>query len=121
MNRLASLDEFIGFRERILSERAVHSKRLTLVVSAGTCGQASGANDVIRIIKRYIIEKNLRDRVTLRITGCQGFCEMEPFILVEPHRHLYPKVRIGEHGGHRRRGGGRRSDRGAAASPSRDR
>jgi NADH-quinone oxidoreductase subunit F len=94
MNRLASLDEFRGFRERILSERAVHNKRLTLVVSAGTCGQASGANDVIRIIKRYIIEKNLRDRMTLRITGCQGFCEMEPFILVEPHRHLYPRLNM---------------------------
>ena len=94
MNRLASLDEFIGFRERILSERSPHDKRPTLVVSAGTCGQASGANDIIRIIKRYILEKNLSGKVTLRITGCQGFCEMEPFILVEPHRHLYPRLKM---------------------------
>jgi len=76
MNRLASLDEFIGFRERILSERTLDTRRLTLVVSAGTCGQASGANDIIRIIKRDIIEKDLRDKLNLRITGCQGFCEM---------------------------------------------
>ena len=94
MNRLASLDEFIGFRERILSERTLDTRRLTLVVSAGTCGQASGANDIIRIIKRDIIEKDLRDKLNLRITGCQGFCEMEPFILVEPHRHLYPRLKM---------------------------
>ena len=93
MNRLASLDEFTGFRERILSERNLREKRPTLVVSAGTCGQASGANDIIRLVKRYILEKNLSDQVSLRITGCQGFCEMEPFILVEPHRHLYPKLK----------------------------
>ncbi|MBD3404310.1 NAD(P)-binding protein [candidate division GN15 bacterium] len=92
MNRLASLDEFVNFRQRIMSERSFRKKQTTLTVSAGTCGQASGANDIIRVIKRYIIERSLRDRFALRVTGCQGFCELEPFILVEPGRHLYPKL-----------------------------
>lgn len=92
MNRLSSLDEFVTFRQRIMSERSFREHQTTLTVSAGTCGQASGANDIIRVIKRYIIEQNLRDRIALRITGCQGFCELEPFILVEPGRHLYPKL-----------------------------
>ncbi|MEW5796372.1 MAG: NADH-ubiquinone oxidoreductase-F iron-sulfur binding region domain-containing protein [Candidatus Zixiibacteriota bacterium] len=94
MKRLASLEEFIGFRERILSERTFQAKMPTLVVCAGTGGQASGSNDIIRIIKRYIIEKDLRDKVALRITGCQGFCEMDPFILVEPGKHLYPQLKM---------------------------
>ncbi len=92
MNRLASLDELGSFRQRVMSERSFRENQTTLTVSAGTCGQASGANDIIRVIKRYIIERNLRDRIALRITGCQGFCELEPFILVEPGRHLYPKL-----------------------------
>ncbi|OGU54942.1 MAG: hypothetical protein A2V66_02190 [Ignavibacteria bacterium RBG_13_36_8] len=65
-----------------------------LVVSAGTCGQASGANDVIRMIKREILERGLQEQVGLRITGCHGYCEVEPFILIEPGQHLYPKLKI---------------------------
>ncbi len=64
----------------------------TLIISAGTCGQASGANDLIRIAKREILRKKLIGRVRLRITGCHGFCEMEPSVLVEPKRTFYPKA-----------------------------
>jgi NADH-quinone oxidoreductase subunit F len=53
---------------------------------------ASGAGDIMRIIKRTIIEQNLGEKLDLRVTGCQGFCEMEPFILVEPSLNLYPKI-----------------------------
>jgi len=65
-----------------------------LVVCAGTGGQASGSNDIIRIIKRQIIEKSYQERMSLRITGCQGFCEMDPFILVEPALNLYPLLKM---------------------------
>jgi NADH-quinone oxidoreductase subunit F len=94
MRKLSSVDEFVGFRQRILSEKEIQHEITTLVVCAGTGGQASGANDIIRIIKRYIIEKDLREKVALRVTGCQGFCEMDPFILVEPGRHLYPLLKM---------------------------
>ncbi len=64
------------------------------MVSGGTCGQASGANDIMRIVKRCILEQDLGDRISLRITGCHGFCQVEPFILVEPGEHLYPRLKM---------------------------
>jgi len=94
MKKLNSLEEFIEFRQRILSEKEYKHDKPTLVVSAGTCGQASGANDIMRIIKRHIIELNLKEKINLKITGCQGFCEVEPFILVEPNLNLYPKLKM---------------------------
>ena len=94
MRRISSVGEFAEFRKRIMSEKDIQYDKPTLVVCAGTGGQASGANDIIRVIKRYIIERNLREKITLRITGCQGFCEMDPFILVQPGRHLYPKLKM---------------------------
>ena len=63
-----------------------------IVIPAGTCGQTSGANDLIRIAKREILAKNLAGRVALRVTGCHGFCEMEPSVLIEPCGTFYPKV-----------------------------
>ena len=68
------------------------ANRPTLVIPAGTCGQASGANDLIRIAKREILERGLTSRISLRITGCHGFCEMEPSVLVEPRGTFYPKL-----------------------------
>jgi len=94
MKKLTTVDEFIGFRHRILEEKDFQYDKLTLVVCAGTGGQASGSNDVIRIIKRYILDHGLQDKIDLRITGCQGFCEMDPFIVVEPGKHLYPKLKM---------------------------
>jgi len=94
MKKLLSLNEFIDYRHRILSEKDVEYKKPTLIVCAGTGGQASGANDVIRIIKRYILDRGLQEEVDLKITGCQGYCEMDPFIVVEPGRHFYPKLKM---------------------------
>ncbi|NIT35574.1 MAG: FAD-dependent oxidoreductase [candidate division Zixibacteria bacterium] len=94
MRKLLSVDEFIDFRRRVHDEATGRGEELTLVVCAGTGGQASGSNDVIRVIKRYILDQGLQERVRLRITGCQGFCEMDPFIVVEPGEHLYPQVRM---------------------------
>jgi NADH-quinone oxidoreductase subunit F len=94
MKRLTSVEEFRSFRSRILAEKAMGSDKPTLVVCAGTGGQASGSNDVIRAIKKHILDNFLQLKVDLRITGCQGFCEMDPFVVVEPNRRLYPRLRM---------------------------
>ena len=94
MQKLSTVVELRDFRRRIIADTRTDGDRPTLVVCAGTGGQASGANDIIRVIKRYIVEKSLQERIGLRITGCQGFCEMDPFIVVEPGGQLYPRLRM---------------------------
>ena len=92
MNRLGTVQNLIDFRHRIMADKGAEYTRPTLVICAGTGGQASGSNDVMRVIKRYIIEHAMQEKVAIRVTGCQGFCEMDPFILVQPGHHLYPKL-----------------------------
>jgi NADH-quinone oxidoreductase subunit F len=94
MEKILSVDDFVDFRRRVLKGAEGETPELTLVVCAGTGGQASGSNDVIRVIKRYILDHGLHEKIQLRITGCQGFCEMDPFIVVEPGQHLYPKLEM---------------------------
>ena len=91
MQRLRSIDEFKLLRDRIISDK---DPRTIIVIPTGTCGQASGANDLIRMLKRTLLEKGLVGKIGLRITGCHGFCEMEPSLLIEPHGTFYPKVNI---------------------------
>ena len=94
MRKLTSVEQLSIYRRRVLGERDIEDDRPTLVICAGTGGQASGSNDVLRVIKRYIVERSLQERVSIRITGCQGFCEMDPFVLVEPGEHLYPRLKM---------------------------
>ena len=92
MQRLKSIEEYDVLRGRLKDDRDADVP--TIIVNAGTCGQASGANGLIRVAKRDLLEKNLTEKVNLRITGCHGFCEMEPSVLVEPGGTFYPKVGI---------------------------
>lgn len=90
MERLRTIKDLTALRETLAA--ASSAGLPTVVINAGTCGQASGANDLIRAAKKYILEKKLAGDVRLRITGCQGFCEMEPSVLVEPAGVFYPKL-----------------------------
>jgi len=92
MYRFNSIEELKSFRKS--QQDKVEAGIPSLIICAGTGGQASGANDIIRVIKRHIIERNLQGKIDLRITGCQGFCEMDPFIIVEPGRLLYPRLKM---------------------------
>jgi len=92
MERLESIEEFKALRGRLVADRDPSAP--TIVIPAGTCGQASGANDLIRVAKRELLARGLADTIHLRITGCHGFCEAEPSVLIEPGGTFYPKVGI---------------------------
>jgi NADH-quinone oxidoreductase subunit F len=67
-------------------------KKPVLTVSAGTCGQARGSLKVIKSLKKALKEQGLEDKVKIKVTGCHGFCEVEPNIIVQPQNIFYQKV-----------------------------
>ncbi len=92
MERLTSIEEFKAMQHRLVTDRDY--AKPAIVIPAGTCGQASGANDLIRVAKRELLNRGLTDKIRLRITGCHGFCEAEPSVLIEPAGTFYPKVDV---------------------------
>jgi len=92
MRKLKSVEEFKALRQRLAA--GAKTRVPTIVIPAGTCGQASGAGDLVRVAKREILAKRLIEKVRLRVTGCHGFCQMEPSVLIEPRRTFYPKVSL---------------------------
>ncbi|MFC2166576.1 FAD-dependent oxidoreductase [Acidobacteriota bacterium] len=63
-----------------------------LTVSAGTCGQARGSLKVIEALKKEIEAQNLEEKVIVKVSGCHGFCEAEPNIIIQPHNIFYQHV-----------------------------
>ncbi len=92
MSRLTSTTQLKELRDILLHDS--DAGKPSIVICAGTACHASGSKGVIRVAKRYLMERHLLDRISLRITGCHGFCEMGPFILAEPLDAFYTQVQL---------------------------
>ncbi|HQM32020.1 MAG TPA: FAD-dependent oxidoreductase [Candidatus Hydrogenedentes bacterium] len=92
--RLSSLDAFHRFQSSLSD--AHDTKGATIVIPAGTCGRASGADALIRAVREEVLRNGFADQVRVRVTGCHGFCEMEPSLLIEPAGTFYPKVDVAD-------------------------
>lgn len=53
-----------------------------IIISSGTCGQARGSLEVIKAFQDQIKKQKLTNKVLLKVTGCHGFCEVEPDVVI---------------------------------------
>ncbi len=90
MRKLTRPDDLAAWKKEILASRPAFEK--TIVVTSGTCGQASGSLQVLDALRREIGRRGLADRIGIRVTGCHGFCEMEPSIVIYPEGTFYKKL-----------------------------
>ena len=91
MERINHPEELTAWKSEILAER-IPSKK-TIVVSSGTCGQASGSLQIIDAVNQELEKKGLKDRVEVKVTGCHGFCQLEPNLIVYPEEIFYKNLK----------------------------
>ena len=89
LKRLSSPKELEALRESIIKSR--DPKKTCITVCGGTGCLALGAAGVISGFRGEIKERGLN--VDLRITGCPGFCERGPLVVIEPENVFYQRVR----------------------------
>ena len=94
MKAIKKIKKIEDLKHTIQSEiqKRKSEKKHVLTVSAGTCGQARGSLKVIESLKKAIQKKNLANKVKIKVTGCHGFCEVEPNIIIQPENIFYQKV-----------------------------
>jgi len=92
MPRLSSTDQLRELREMLLAD--TDEGRLRVAICAGTACRASGAGEIVQAAKGYIIRNGLQGKISLQTTGCHGFCEMGPFLLVLPQGAFYTQVKL---------------------------
>ncbi len=91
MKRLKSPEELEKLRESIIKKK--DPKKPCIIISSGTCGKARGSEQVIQACKDEIKQQGLKNKVDIKVTGCHGFCEVEPIIVIHPQRILYQSVK----------------------------
>jgi NADH-quinone oxidoreductase subunit F len=91
MARLNSPEDLERIRREIVSRR--DPRKPCISVCAGTGCLACGATDVVDAFRREIEREGLRDTVELRSTGCHGFCEKGPIVVIDPEETCYLQVK----------------------------
>jgi len=90
MSRIDSPAELEQFRQGILSKRDPNKPCVTLC--SGSACLASGSGEVVASLEEEIAKQGLIDEVDIRKTGCHGFCERGPIIVIHPEEICYFQV-----------------------------
>ncbi len=91
MTKLTSISALEALREDILSRR--DPKKTKLSVCSGTGCRAYDSEKVIDSLKAKLLDQGLNDKIDLVTTGCHGFCELGPVMVVYPEGISYFKIK----------------------------
>jgi len=92
MKKLKTVDDLEKIKNEITSRK--NPKKSCIVISSATCGHAYGSRELVEFIKKEIKKQKLTDKVDLKVTGCLGFCSVEPIVIIEPQGIFYPRPNI---------------------------
>jgi NADH-quinone oxidoreductase subunit F len=87
MTKIKTIKGLEALRKRLLKDRK--KIQSTLVMCGGTGCQASRCQNVIDAVKDELDKQGLAKSVSIRTTGCHGFCEQGPLMVIEPENTFY--------------------------------
>ncbi len=91
MNRLMTVADLEQWRKSLLAERDPN-RPLVAVCSTTGCA-ASGAHAVLDAFRKQLHETGVDRVVDLKATGCHGFCERGPIVVIYPQKIFYQRVK----------------------------
>ena len=92
MKKINSAQNLERFRKAIQKEKDPH--RVCIAVCGGTGCLANSSQEVISAFEREIEKRELKNEVEIRVTGCHGFCERGPLVVIHPEGIFYQQVTV---------------------------
>jgi len=89
MSKLHSTNQLEALYKKVLSDKA-HKNRI-ISISSGTCGQARGSIKLVEAFQDAIIDD--KDKISLKVSGCHGFCAAEPNVIIYPQEIFYKNLK----------------------------
>ena len=91
MARLKSSAELEAFREAIVNQK--DTDRPCVTICSGTGCRAYASETLSTAFEEEIKKQGLEDKVDLKTTGCHGFCEKGPLVVILPGEICYVQVK----------------------------
>jgi NADH-quinone oxidoreductase subunit F len=90
MTKLISYQELEAYAAKCRAAR--DPQRTVLTICAGTGCLAHGCQAVVDTLRREVAARGIAAEV--KATGCHGFCEQGPLLVIQPRGVLYHKVQV---------------------------
>ena len=68
-------------------------KKRTILICRGTGCNSLNADILHENLVNLIEENNLSNFIKIKLTGCHGFCQIGPTLIVEPEKILYVNLK----------------------------
>ncbi|MHC1589953.1 MAG: NAD(P)H-dependent oxidoreductase subunit E, partial [Candidatus Hecatellaceae archaeon] len=91
MAKVRSPEDLEKIRREILAERKPDKPIIAVCVSTGC--SALGAGKVVEALREELKKRGLEEKVEIKETGCMGFCELGPRLIIYPGEIPYFKVK----------------------------
>jgi len=91
MKKLKSPGELAALQEEIRTGR--DPKKPCITICAGTGCLAYGTQKIIDCFRQEIEKQQLEARVEFRTSGCHGFCERGPMVVIHPQKIFYQRIK----------------------------
>jgi len=92
MNKKVNIEKIKEIRIEV--SKARKRQKTCVTVCGGTGCHAYGCIKVAGAFKREIKKQNLQNSVDVRTTGCHGFCERGPIVVIQPDGIFYQKIQL---------------------------
>ena len=92
MLKVENREELKKLRSRLHAERKNGQKKLISLCSGSGCG-AYGTAKVHQALVEELAKRNLQNEVAVKLTGCHGFCEKGPIMVIHPEGIFYPQLK----------------------------
>ncbi len=91
--KITSTQHLAQLRSLFSAEEAKHKKKV--IVCCGTGCLANGAAKLVEAFRTALSEREIKDFSVeaVKETGCHGFCEQGPLVVIEPQGTFYVKVK----------------------------
>ena len=94
MESLRSMEAFRAWQEQQRSQ--LDPNQTVVTICGGTGCIAFGSPVVEKAFRDELAARGLSETVPVKCTGCHGFCEKGPVVVILPQRVFYPNVQIAD-------------------------
>ena len=90
MQRIDSIDGLASLRKQLRSLRDPHQP--CIILCGGTGCRANAGLELADAFRRELAGQGLEEKIQLKLSGCHGFCQQGPVVVIEPEGIFYRQV-----------------------------
>ncbi|HOX45862.1 MAG TPA: NADH-ubiquinone oxidoreductase-F iron-sulfur binding region domain-containing protein [Myxococcota bacterium] len=90
-NRIKSVSDLEVYRKKLLAAR--DPKRKTVAICTSGC-TAYGSMKLNTAFREELRRRGLEQKIDIKLTGCHGYCERGPLVVIHPAGIFYQRVKV---------------------------